>query len=61
MKLKTKLSIGLSFLFLVIVAFGILGFFYINRLSNDADRVLKHNHESLVYANNMMKELEEIP
>jgi PAS domain S-box-containing protein len=61
MKLKTKLSLGLSFLFLVIVAFGILGFFYINRLSNDADRVLKNNHESLVYANNMLKALEEIP
>ena len=61
MKLKTKLSLGLSFLFLVIVAFGILGFFYINRLTNDAARVLKNNHESLVYANNMLKALEEIP
>ncbi|MDB5278857.1 MAG: cell wall metabolism sensor histidine kinase WalK [Ferruginibacter sp.] len=61
MKLKTKLSLGLSFLFAVIVAFGILGFFYINRLSNDSDRVLKNNHESLVYANNMLKALEEIP
>jgi PAS domain S-box-containing protein len=61
MKLKTKLSLGLSFLFAIIVAFGILGFFYINRLSNDAARVLKNNHESLVYANNMLKALEEIP
>lgn len=61
MKLKTKLSLGLSFLFAVIVAFGILGFYYINRLSNDAARVLKNNHESLVYANNMLKALEEIP
>ena len=61
MKLKTKLSFGLSFLFAVIVSFGILSFFYINRLSNDAERVLKNNHESLVYANNMLKALEEIP
>ena len=61
MKLKTKLSLGLSFLFAVIVSFGILGFFYINRLSYDAERVLKNNHESLVYANNMLKALEEIP
>ena len=61
MKLKTKLSLGLSFLFAVILAFGILGFFYINKLSNDASRVLKNNHESLVYANNMMKALEDIP
>ncbi len=61
MKLKTKLSLGLSFLFAVILAFGILGFFYINRLSNDAAQVLKNNHESLVYSNNMLKALEEIP
>lgn len=61
MKLKTKLSFGLSFLFAVIVSFGTLSFFYINRLSNDAERVLKNNHESLVYANNMLKALEEIP
>ena len=61
MKLKTKLSLGLSFLFAVIVSFGILGLFYINRLSYDAERVLKNNHESLVYANNMLKALEEIP
>ncbi|MBK7376738.1 MAG: hypothetical protein IPJ02_14685 [Chitinophagaceae bacterium] len=52
MKLKTKLSLGLSFLFVVILIFGILGIFYINRLSNDAEKVLKNNHESLVYSNN---------
>ena len=61
MKLKTKLSLGLSFLFAIILAFGILGFYYISRLSNDASRVLKNNHESLVYSNNMLKALEKIP
>ena len=61
MKLKTKLSIGLSFLFVVIFTFGILAIFYINRLSNDSKMVLKNNHESLVYSNNMFKALEEIP
>ena len=61
MKLKTKLSLGLSFLFTVILVFGILGIFYINRLSNDAAKVLKNNHESLVFCNNMLKALEEIP
>ncbi len=60
MKLKTKLSLGLSFLFAVILVFGILGIFSINRLSNDAEKVLKNNHESLVYSNNMLKALEKI-
>ncbi len=61
MKLKTKLSFGLSFLFVVILSFGILSIFYINRLSSDSQKVLKNNHESLVYCNNMLKALEDIP
>ncbi len=61
MKLKTKLSLGLTFLFIVILVFGILGIFYINRLSHDSSAVLKNNHESLVYCNNMLKALEDIP
>ena len=61
MKLKTKLSLGLIFLFAVIVVFGSLSFLYINRLSTDFSVVLKNNHESLVYCNNMLKALEEIP
>ena len=61
MKLKTKLSFGLSFLFVVILSFGILSIFYINRLSNDSQKVLKNNHESLVYCNNMLKALDDIP
>ncbi|MEP7142888.1 MAG: ATP-binding protein [Ferruginibacter sp.] len=58
MKLKTKLVLGLSFLFVVIITFGSLSFYYINRLSNDSGMVLKNNHESLVYSNNMLKALE---
>ncbi|MEP6748588.1 MAG: ATP-binding protein [Bacteroidota bacterium] len=61
MKLKAKLSFGLGFLFIVILSFGILSIYYINRLGNDAEKVLKNNHESLVYCNNMLKALEEIP
>src|SRR5437867_8598515 len=61
MSLKTKLTLGISFLFLIILSFGILCIFYINRLSSDAQNVLKNNHESLVYCNNMLKALEDIP
>ena len=60
-KLKTKLGLGLSFLFIVILTYGILAIFYINRLSGDAEKVLKNNYESLVYCNNMLKSLEDIP
>src|SRR5450432_77032 len=60
MRLKTKLSAGLIFLFTVILVFGILGIVSINRLSQDAGQVLKNNHESIVYSNNMLKALDNI-
>lgn len=60
-RLKTKLTLGLAFLFVVILAFGILGIFYINRLSNDSKLIIKDNHLSLVYCNAMLKALEELP
>ena len=60
LRLKTKLSLGLGFLFMVILAFGILSIYYINRLGNDAEKVLKNNHESLVFGNNIVKALESV-
>jgi competence protein ComGC len=60
MKLKTKLSLGLIFLFIIILLFGILGILSINRLGRDTDMVLKNNHESLMYCNNMLKALETV-
>ena len=58
--MKTKLSLGLIFLFIVILSFGVLGLFYINRLSNEGRLVLQNNHESLVYCNKMLQALENI-
>src|SRR5450432_3343981 len=60
MKLKTKLSLGLIFLFIVILVFGILGILSINRLGRDTALVLKNNHESLIYCNNMFRALETV-
>ncbi len=61
LRLKTKLIFGLGFLFIVILLFGILGIFYINRLSSDTNNIIKNNYETLVYNNNMLKALEELP
>src|SRR5580704_16275265 len=60
-RLKTKLSLGLIFLFVVIVLFGVLGLYYINRLSDDGRLVLQNNHESIEYANRMLQALETLP
>jgi signal transduction histidine kinase len=61
MRLKTKLIIGLGFLFIVILVFGILSIVSINRLKNNADLVLKNNYETLVYDNNMLEALNKLP
>ncbi len=61
MKLKTKLTIGIGFLFIVILVFGILGIVSINKLSSDANKILTNNYETLVYNNNMLKALDELP
>jgi PAS domain S-box-containing protein len=59
-RLKTKLSLGLIFLFIVIVLFGVLGLFYINQLSKEGRQVLQNNQESLLYCNRMLQSLEDI-
>lgn len=61
MKLKTKLTIGISFLFIIILVFGILGIVSISKLSSDAKKILTNNYETLVYNNNMLKALDELP
>ncbi len=61
MKLKTKLTVGIGFLFIVILIFGILGIASIHKLSNDTNKILTNNYETLVYNNNMLKALEELP
>jgi PAS domain S-box-containing protein len=59
-RLKTKLSLGLIFLFIVIVLFGVLGLFYINQLSKEGRQVLQNNQESLLYCNRMLQSLEDL-
>ena len=61
MKLKTKLWFALGFLFLVILSFGISSIFFIRELSTDTDRILKNNYETLVFDNNMLKNLDALP
>jgi len=61
MKLKTKLWLALGFLFLVILSFGISSILFIRELSTDTDRILKNNYETLVFDNNMLKNLDALP
>lgn len=60
MRLKTKLSLGLGFLFVVILVFAILSIVSINLLKTDSAKILKNNHETLMYCNNILKALDQV-
>jgi hypothetical protein len=60
MTLKKKLTLGLGFLFLIIFVLVIFYSYYIGKLSNDAENILKDNYKSLVYSKNMISALEDM-
>ncbi len=60
MILKTKLSLGLGFLFLIV--FTLAGFcsYYVARLGQDSNNILKDNYNSIVYSRNMLSALDDM-
>jgi hypothetical protein len=60
MVLKTKLSLGLGFLFFIILA--LVGFctYYVGTLAQEADNILKDNYNSIVYSRNMLAALDDM-
>ncbi|GAB2793836.1 ATP-binding protein [Rhabdobacter roseus] len=59
MKIKAKITLGVGFLFLLIVLMGVVGTRYINALKADTEGILLANYNSLLYARNMLLQLEE--
>jgi hypothetical protein len=59
MVLKTKLSIGLGFLFAIIFALAFFCSYYVGKLSEEADSILKNNYDSIVYSKNMLSALDD--
>jgi len=53
MKLKTKLRLGIGFLFLMLIAFGAISLFQINRIAESTALILKDNNHSLQYTKSM--------
>jgi len=60
MSLKTKLTLGLGFLFLIIFGLAAYNSFNIQQLSREADRILKDNYDTLVYCKNMLVALDDM-
>lgn len=59
MKIKTKLRLGFGFLFVVIIFFGAISLFYMNKISLSSKVILKDNYETLNYTSNMRAVLDE--
>ena len=59
MKIKTKLTLGVGLLFLMIILLSAVGALYINALKKDTENILVANYNSLEYSNNMLTALEE--
>ena len=59
MTIKSKLALGLWFLFIVILLLGGLGSYYLKINSDLSSRVIKDNYESLLYSRNMMESLDD--
>lgn len=53
MKLKTKLRLGIGFLFIILLSFGAISLYQINRISESTALILKDNNHSLQYAKEM--------
>jgi len=61
MKIKTKLTLSVGLLFLMIGLLGAIGVLQINSLATDTNNILVANYNTLDYARNMLKALDEMP
>ncbi|HTB08047.1 MAG TPA: ATP-binding protein [Bacteroidia bacterium] len=56
--IKTKLSLGLTFFFVMIVLIGAVGVLAINRLADESKNILSANYESIKYCENMQQAID---
>lgn len=60
MKIKTKLRLGVGFLFFLIILLAVLGIKQVNSLSSDTNNILVANYNTLDYSRNILKSLNEL-
>jgi hypothetical protein len=58
MKIKTKITLGVGLLFMLIILLGLVGAIYINALKADTKNILVANYNTLDYARKMLVELD---
>ncbi len=55
MSIKTKVALGVAFLFAVILAIGGIGLYYLHELSRATQNIIRNNYETLEYTQNILK------
>ncbi|HEV8270414.1 MAG TPA: HAMP domain-containing protein, partial [Chitinophagaceae bacterium] len=60
LKLKTKIALGGTFLFALLILVGAVSFYYLNRLSEESKAIVKANYETLNYSREMLNELDSL-
>lgn len=58
--IKSKISLGLLFLFVVILILSVSGIYFINVIANNSKGTIKDNYASIDYTKNMLVALDEI-
>ena len=54
MRLKTKITLGVLFLYFMLLLVSVLGYYYLTNLNVKARTILQDNYESLEYSKNML-------
>ncbi|HEY5470890.1 MAG TPA: MCP four helix bundle domain-containing protein [Bacteroidales bacterium] len=60
LSIRTKFTLGMSFLFIIILVLSVFSGFYINKLSKKTSAILKENFLSVVYAREMSERIANI-
>ncbi|MEP7321881.1 MAG: ATP-binding protein [Saprospiraceae bacterium] len=58
MKTKTKLTLGVGLLFLMILLLSVIATWYLNALKTETENILVSNYNSLLYSRNMLQALD---
>ena len=59
LKIRTKVLIGILFLFIEFLAIGIMSIYYFSSIKNSTELMIKNNYHSVQYAENMIQAIDD--
>jgi nitrogen fixation/metabolism regulation signal transduction histidine kinase len=58
-KIRTKVTLGIMFLFAELIIIGLLGIYYFSSINNSTELMIKNNYQSVQYSENMIQAIDE--